>query len=381
MKKKIGSLLTVIMLCSLAACAPQSSGNESGTSATKEATSATEVVTASEAVTDTQVQASDVRFTAQMKSDIDSLMTENAFEGSAVLTHNGEAVWQYANGKALNGESITVDTPLPIGSVSKQFCAAAIMKLRDGGKLSVDDTLDKYFPEYREGKKLTVRDLLTMRSGISDIVNSGPIDTVSPNNTYGENRTAVQKAIFDLALVFEPDTRFEYSNSNYILLSAVVEKISGQTYDAYLRSAFFEPLGMNATGSVDEFSGTAPSWAGGIDYSDIVGLATGAGDIISTASDMTKWLNGLKDGKVLSPESFREMTTDYSSDSANAYGYGFMLDYKNGVGHPGNILVAETPYAAYDYLSEEYGYSLIIEGSDCMDVLGLGSGILNVIYQ
>lgn len=376
MRKTIGLLLTGIMLCSLAACSSQGSVKPDSSSPAE-----TAAETTAEELTTGQPETSAAGFTAQMKSEIDSLMTEYEFEGSALLTQNGEAVWQYANGKDLSGNNITSDTPLPIGSVSKQFCAAAIMKLCEGGKLSVDDTLDKYFPDYAEGKKLTVRNLLTMRSGISDVVNHGSIDGVSEKNTYDENRKAVQKAIFDMSLVFEPDTRYEYSNSNYILLSAVVEKITGQTYYEYLRSVFFEPLGMSSTGSIDEFTGAAPSWANGIDYSDITGLATGAGDIISTAHDMDKWLTGLKSGAVVSAESFREMTENYSTDSGTAYGYGFMLNYKNGAGHPGNIMVAETPFAAFDYFSEECGYNLVIEGSDCMDVVGMGTDILDIIYK
>ena len=355
------------LLCVLSACSTQNGSKKESSS----------VSDASAVVT---TEAHTVIFADKMKLEIDSLMSEKEFEGAAYLTQNGSVVWQYANGKNVVGKDITVDTPLPVGSVSKQFCAAAIITLRDSGKLSLEDTLDKYFPDYTEGKKLNIRNLLTMRSGISDIVNHGSLEGVSETNTYDENRKAVLKAIFEMPLSSEPNSRYEYSNSNYILLSAIVEEVSGQPYIEYLRSTLLEPFGMNSTGSVDEYQGSLPAWAGGLDYSDITGLATGAGDIISAASDMDKWMTGLRSGTVISSESYREMTTDYSSESAAAYGFGINLNYKNGVGHPGNIMIADIPYAAFEYLSEEYGYNLILEGSGCMDVLDLGTDILNVIY-
>lgn len=373
MKKTIVLLLSCAMLCVTAACSPQNSSEKGSDSAPD--------TTAAEVSTEPATEAPVSTFTNQMKAKVDSLMGEYEYEGSAYLTQNGTVVWQYANGKDVSGNAMTVDTPLPIGSVSKQFCAAAIMTLRDSGKLSLDDTLDTYFPAWADGKKLTIRNLLTMRSGISDVVNDGAIDGVTETNTYEQNRKAVQEAIFEMSLTFDPDTRYEYSNSNYILLSAIVEQTSGQTYIEYLRSSLLEPMGMSHTGSLDELRGASPMWANGLDYSYIIGLSTGAGDIVSAASDMDKWMNGLRDGTALSSDSYREMTTDYSADSGTSYGYGFMLDFKNGLGHPGNILIGETPYAAFDYFSEEYGYNLILEGSDCMDVAGLGVDILNVLYQ
>ena len=365
--KKMFLFLLCVLLCTLSACSAQNSTKKDSSSE-------------SDASADVTTEAPAVTFTEKMKADIDSLMIEYEFEGAAYLTQNGTVVWQYANGKDVSGNDISVDTPLPIGSVSKQFCAVAILTLRDSGKLSLDDTLDKFFPEFTEGKKLSIRNLLTMRSGIYDVVNHGSLDGVSETNTYEDNRKAVLKAIFDMPLTFEPDTWYEYSNSNYILLSAIVEKASGQSYIEYLRSTLLEPLGMNKTGSIDEYQGSVPAWAGGLDYSDITGLPTGAGDIVSAATDMDKWMTGLRSGTVISSESYREMTTDHSSDSGEAYGYGLNLSYKNGVGHPGNIMIADTPYAAFDYFSDEYGYNLIIEGSDCMNVLDMGTDIINVIY-
>lgn len=366
MKKSVIILLIIVLALSAAACTQNAEPAENSQT---------------ESVTEKATEAFEATVNEKIKSDLDAVMQEYEFEGAAYLTQNGQIVYEYANGKDVNDADITTKTPLPIGSVSKQFCAAAIVALRDGGKLSLDDKLDKYFPEYAEGRRLTIRNLLTMRSGIPDVVNEGDISAITDPTAYDDNRKFVLDTIFGLSLKTEPDRIYDYSNSNYILLSAIVENVSGQKYSDYLRSVFLEPFGMSNTGSLDELQGAAPEWAEGLSYSYPAGVSTGAGDIVSTAQDMDRWLTGLRSGAVISDESYKEMTTDYSTDSATGYGYGFMLDYKKGVGHPGSILIGDTPYCAFDYISEENGYDLIIEGSDLMpgDLEGLYHDVIDKI--
>src|SRR5581483_10563618 len=132
-------------------------------------------------------------------------------------------------------------TKFRIGSVTKQFTAAAIMKLAEEGKLATTDPLAKYFPEVPQAQKITLRHLLTHTSGLG---------------SYPDRPTffaGVQKPIASLDLVasmkndppeFEPGTRFKYCNSGYFLLGEIVAKVSGKSLADYLRTAFFEPLGM-----------------------------------------------------------------------------------------------------------------------------------------
>ena len=370
MIKKITAIaLTLMLTVSAASC---SGGSQS---------SAVPETTAAESTTAAETTVLGKAFTEEMKSKLDSVMKDNECEGTAYISQNGEAAYQYSNGNDINGDKITVDTPLPVGSVSKQFCAAVILKLSEEGKLSTDDTLDKYFPEYKEGKKLTLHNLLSMRSGITDIVNHGNLNEVNLNGNYDENRKTVRGEIFKLDLSCEPDSTYEYSNSNYILLSAVAEQVTGEKYCDLLHKYIFEPLNMNSTGTLDEFTGSVPAWANNLDYTDFVGVTTGAGDIVSPATDMDKWLNGLKSGKVVSEESYKKMTTDYSEDSGSSYGYGFVLNYKGGIGHDGAIMIKNLPYCAYDYIGSDSGYNIILECSDCTtgDLDALRNDILTVI--
>lgn len=371
MIKKIPAILIALTIAvSAASC---SNGSQSSADTKTTAAETTTAETAAEAPATT--------FTDEMKSKLDAVIKENECEGTAYITQFGEKVYQYSGGEDVNGDKITIDTPLPVGSVSKQFCAAVIMKLCEEGKLSTDDTLDKFFPDYKEGKKLTLHNLLSMRSGISDIVNHGNLNEVNLTGNYDDNRKLVRDEIFKQSLTFKPDSAYEYSNSNYILLSAVAEAVTGEKYCGLLRKYIFEPLNMTGTGSTDEYVNGVPKWSGKLDYTDIPGVATGAGDIVSTGPDMDKWLTGLKSGKVVSEESYKKMITEYSEDNGSSYGYGFILNYKGGIGHDGAIMIKNIPYCAYDYTGTGNGYNIILECSDCNtgDLEALRNDILNAV--
>lgn len=334
MKKLLTVILSFALVLSAAAC---SSGNAENSNIVQ---------------TDASETISDV-----MKENMDSALKKNNFEGIVYLTQNGSVVYQSATGKDENGADLTIDTTMYVGSISKQFCAAAIMLLRDQGKLSVDDTLEKYFPEYLTGKNITIKNLLSMRSGIPDI--AGNVKNISPDKTKEENISAIKEWIFSQSLEFEPDSSNKYCNSNYFLLSNIVEQVSEQSYSDLIRKNFFEPLGMTHSGFIDEVK-DSPAWASGLTYDtftlgeDSAGLTQGAGDIASNAVDMDKWMTALSSGKVISPDSYREMTTNCSPDIAKGYGYGMFVPFFSGVGHSGII----GSYTSLDYINKEHGYNL-----------------------
>lgn len=338
MKKILAVILSFTLALSFAAC---SSGNaDSGDAA--------------------ETAAADI--SDEIKENMDRVLTKKSFEGIVCLTQNGSVVYQSVTGKDESGADLTIDSTMYIGSISKQFCAAAIMLLRDQGKLSVDDTLDKYFPEYSNGKDITLKNLLSMRSGIPDMVCN--VDDISPDKTEAENTALIKEWIFSQPLEFEPGSSHKYCNSNYFLLSNIVEQVSGQVYHDFIRKNFFEPLEMTHSGFVNEVK-DAPDWASGLTYDTFTageaadGLTNGAGDIASNAPDMDKWMTGLSNGKVISLDSYREMTTDYSPDFATGYGYGMFVSYCDGVGHSGLI----GSYTSIDYINEEKGYNLFISGN------------------
>lgn len=357
MKRFLGIFLACVMLCSLAACSAQNS--KAGESTTvPEATAAAA--------------------SAELPDGLKKTIEANEFEGVIYAVKNGEAILSYADGKLENGDEITVDTPMPIGSVSKQFCAAAVMLLQEQGKLSVNDTLDKYYPDYTEGGRITVHELLSMRSGIPDIIEQSGAD-VTVDRTEEENAAAIKQWAFSQKLSFEPDTSFAYANINYFLLSDIVSQVSGQKYIDFLRDSFFSPLGMTHTGSIIELSGD-PSWAQGLVYKQVdlqPGLTNGCGDIISNAADMTAWMNALSGGRAVSAESYKAMTTDHSDGAG--YGYGMFTDIKGGVGHYGAIGI----YSAFDYIDAGKGFTLFAVSNTVYppDVNGLAYDMLTDLAE
>lgn len=336
MKKTIALLLSAVLLCMTAACSPKSSSG-------------------------TETAASETSSIEEVKEQPDNVLKGYGFKGIVSLTKDGEVIYQYVNGKDSGGNALTVDSSMYIGSTSKQFCAASIIMLRDRGKLSVDDTLDRYFPEYGEAKKLTVKNLLTMRSGILDMVNEGQVGGVSYENTGEKNIAVVKEWVFSQPLKFEPGSEYAYSNSNYFLLADIVKQVYGKSYHDFVRENIFKPLGMTHSGFVEEVTDN-PAWAEGLARGEgntsvePPGLANGAGDVASNAADMDAWMAGLSDGTVVSKESFREMTENYSTDSGASYGYGLMGMAYDGTGHPGAI----GTYGALDYINPERGLRLFI---------------------
>ncbi|MBE6925062.1 MAG: beta-lactamase family protein [Ruminococcaceae bacterium] len=298
--------------------------------------------------------------TDEVKAALDAVLEKHKYEGIVYLTHNGQPVYQWVSGTNDMGQPLTMDSPMYIGSISKQFCAAAILMLRDQGKLSLDDTLEKYFPEYTIGKDITLHNLLSMRSGIvQDAMLLAENTDMYAQMPAEELNSIVLDWIFSQPLRFEQGAKHDYSNVNYMLLSYVVEQASGQSYEEFIQQNICEPLGMPHTGfrnSVMEH----PEWGltcEKVNFALTLGdVAQGCGDLISTAGDMDIWMTALKSGKVVCEESYQQMTTDYSPDKNNPYGYGLMPDIRNGWGHGG----ADAYYTSGMYFNREYGYNFYI---------------------
>ena len=369
MKKLIAFVLSAVMAAAFAGCgskpAESPANQASGTAAVQE-------------------QATQESLDADVKAELDSVLSKNNFKGVVQITKGGAGYYQYVNGNDDNEKPLTIDASLPIGSVSKQFCAACVMLLCDQKKLSADDTLDKYFAEYKEGKKLTVKNLLNMSSGIRDY-----LELVEPS-AFGtnekENIAAIKKAIFNEELIFEPGDNYGYSNSNYFLLAEIVEQVSGVPYHEFLRKNFFEPLEMTHTGFTDEITGDN-EWSSALSETKSTqegfynpGLTKGAGDVVSNAADMDKWMRGLSGGKVISPDAFRQMTQNANPDSADEYCYGFWHMPYGGAGHVGQI---PPHFGAVDYINTDrdiYLFAVSNTGSGMSYVQQIPQTLLGVLF-
>lgn len=289
------------------------------------------------------------RKSSDISDSLDSIITDNKFRGTVYVKVGNALEYIGTNGFSDKDKHTknSTDTCYRIASLTKQFTAVAVMQLAEDGKLSLDDTIDKYFPSYKYGKKITVKNLLTMTSGIKDYINKdGDTDTfaytesqikfkVSAKNSAKENKKAVMNWLFDQELNFEPDEKYMYSNSSYFLLGDIIEQVSKTSYEKYVEKNILKPSGMMNTGfeSTDKLA---------VGYQDIYdnewtlypGVGYSATGLISNVPDLLKWVDALCTNKLVSEETFKEMTTPYKGN----YGYGFVVSNdSNMISHTGKI--------------------------------------------
>lgn len=166
---------------------------------------------------------------------------------AALVARDGKIVFQGGFGLAdiENKTPVTTDTKFRIGSITKQFTAAAILKLAEQGKLSLDDTLDKYYPDFPRGSDVTIKQLMTHTSGIHSYTDKK--EFLGRVKQPIEPAKLIEWFKFDLP-DFVPGKGFHYNNSAYFLLGEIVAQVSGKSFADHLRETFFEPLGMKNTG-------------------------------------------------------------------------------------------------------------------------------------
>lgn len=225
----------------------------------------------------------------------------------------------------------TAATIYQMGSITKQFTSAAIMKLVDQGRVRLDDDVSKYVPQFPlQGKKVSIRQLLNHTSGIHSY-------TASPGwaKTWNDALTpdAIVKFVAADTFDFAPGTAYRYNNTGYVLLGMVIEKASGQAYAKYLDAQFFKPLGLRQTSycpsrtSDPAFALGYTKGATGTVRPQFMDLSHpfSAGALCSTVGDLVKWQRLLDGGKVVSPASYLLMSTADSLNSGRTIGYGFGL--------------------------------------------------------
>ena len=321
--------------------------------------------------------------TNEKQAYLNAMIEGTGFSGVVLVTKNGKTVCESAKGteNKFSNKKITADTKFCIGSVSKQFAAAAILLLRQDGQLSVDDKLSKYFPDYRYGNELTIRHLLDMRSGIREFYDVEYIDDaftelptgelrglITNDNTVEENREILEDWLLRQPLEFEPDTAFEYSNSNYFLLARIVEIVSGQSYNEFLRERIFKPLGMTHTTFIDDvdlFGQPDMAQPTVTPQTVYVGVTMGLGDMISNARDIDRWLTSLKTHELLDEESVDMMITDYTNedddDDEEEENYGFGIrPCGDGLFHSGYF----STYLTMIYTAPETGFNVFAVTND-----------------
>lgn len=234
---------------------------------------------------------------------------------SVAVMRDGEVVFAKGYGKRSveNNLPVEADTSFAVGSITKQFTCAAVFLLAEEGKLSIDDPVSKFYPHLTRAKDITLRDLMQHTAGYPDYY---PLDFLDRRMLKPITTDSLLKEYAGGKLDFEPGTRFSYSNTGYIALGGVVEKVSGETFAAFIEKRLLKPAKMTharfgssaglplaATGytafALGDPEAATPEAAGWIDA---------AGGLWASASDLLRWDLALTTGKVLKPESFKAMT-------------------------------------------------------------------------
>ncbi|WBW94863.1 serine hydrolase domain-containing protein [Oceanirhabdus sp. W0125-5] len=274
--------------------------------------------------------------------------TGKKFNGSILVSVNGEKLisngYGYANFE-LDVKN-TEKTKFRICSITKQFTAVAIMQLVEKGLLSVDDTLDKFIVDYPKGNEITIHHLLTHTSGIVNFTTLKEYSIIMVNKYTIEELIEIFK---QLPLNFEPGLKFEYSNSGYIILSYIIEKVTNKKYGEYIQEYIFDKLSMKNSGD-DIQSKILKNRANGYckdkdskelcnsEYIDMSHVK-GDGGLYSTIEDLHIWNKALFSGNVISKESLKAITTPYiAQDDSNSYGYGLDLGTEEISGKLRNII-------------------------------------------
>lgn len=262
---------------------------------------------------------------------------------TVIVVKDGEVLFEGARGMAdlELGVPLTPDHVFRLGSITKQFTAAAIMLLEERGKLTVGDPITKHLPDYpTNGYEITIEHLLTHTSGIFSYTSIPGY--MMGNEIRADLSTEELVDVFDdLEMDFGPGEQWRYNNSGYVLLGAIIEKVSGQSYADFIEENIFEPLGM--THSHYGGSQLIPGRAGG--YQAIEGGYTNApflsmtqphaaGSLLSTVGDLARWNAGLFGGELLSEESVVRMTTEYMLTDGEGTGYGYGLSVREIDGTP-----------------------------------------------
>jgi D-alanyl-D-alanine carboxypeptidase len=264
------------------------------------------------------------------KTVADALAKSGAPSASVAVVRDGRIAYVHAYGTA-NLETRAPATPemrYSIGSISKQFAAAAVLLLAEEGKLSLDDRVARYLPELTRARDVSLRQLLSMTSGYQDY---WPQDYVMPGMLEPTTPQKILDRWARIPLDFEPGTRWQYSNTNYVIAGLVVEKAAGMPLLDLLQQRVFGPLGMKSVTNIDEAALGPADPARYRRYAqgpprpapkEGRGWIFAAGELAMTAADLARWDVSLIDRTVLKPASYDAMETEVLLASGVGAGYG-----------------------------------------------------------
>ena len=284
------------------------------------------------------------------KAAADVLQTTGAPSASVAVVRDGKVVYVNAYGKASIEPpvSATAEMRYSIGSISKQFTAAAVLLLAEEKKLSLDDKVARWLPDLTRAKDITLRQVLSMTSGYQDF---WPQDYVMPPMMLSTTAQHIMDGWAKIPLDFEPGTKWQYSNTNYVIAGAIVEKVSGMPLLGFLQKRVFSRLGMASVVNTDEAALGPGDPMRYLRYAlgpprqapkEGKGWMFAAGELAMTARDLALWDISTIDQTVLKPTSYQGMQTNMllKNGLATGYGLGVQVGLSNGrrtVSHSGEV--------------------------------------------
>jgi N-acyl-D-amino-acid deacylase len=277
--------------------------------------------------------------TGEVETILDDLNKQGQFNGAVLISKNGQVVFKKACGIANIDKKtpLTTATPFNLASLAKQFTGMAIMILAEKGKLNYDDSIAKYLPELEYYKAVTIRRLLNHMGGLADY------EELFEKYGWDKTKTADNNDLIALykknqpALLFEPGSKFQYSNTGYVLLASIVQKASGQPFEIFLKQNIFDPLGMKNSFAYNLKMKQCPgeramglyisnSTPTSFDLTYLDGIM-GDGNVYCSAEDLFIWDQALYTEKLVKKATLAQAFTPgkLNNGALTDYGFGWVL--------------------------------------------------------
>ncbi|MCB0497896.1 MAG: beta-lactamase family protein [Cyclobacteriaceae bacterium] len=303
---------------------------------------------------------------AKLDSYFDALEANDKFMGSVAVSKNGKVIYTKSVGYASLKDSIkaNVNSKYRIGSITKTFTTVLALKAKEAGKLNLDKTIENYFPTIPNADKITIRQLLTHRSGIHNF-------TDDKEYLFWNTKPKTEKELVELIANggsdFEPDSKAQYSNSNFVLLTFILQDIYKSSYEKLISKYITKPLALKNTyvsGKIDVMNNECQSynfngsWV--LSTETDASIPLGAGSLISTPTDLVKFSDALFSGKLLQKENLKLMQAIKDN-----YGMGlfpFPFYNKTGFGHTGGIDAFSSIFVHFS--DGEVSYAMTSNGSN-----------------
>jgi len=308
---------------------------------------------------------------------------------SVVIIQDGAIAFSKAFGKAdlASNRAAEPGTRYAVGSISKQFTVAALLLLEEEGRLSLDDKVAKFFPDLTQANQITIRQILSHTAGYEDYA---PQDYLIPEWTQPTTPAAILDKWAKKPLNFDPGTRWQYSNTGYVLAGSIVEKVSGKPLVAFLREKILNPLGMASAGDCNDRSS-----ADATPYTrfalgpprpvgrEAKGWYDGAGELCMAAPDLAKWDLAFLQHKLLSASSYEQFTKEVPLRNGDVTHYALGLSVRDFRGMP--MLSHGGEVSGFLALDEMFptrnGAIIVLSNEDGINLIGpLGDQLAQLVF-